>query len=84
MLDECDFLSPGSSNKFLTMEALMMEGIAMKVMTKAVMQVNVIVNMNSFNSPKLGLMIHVMLSFFAKTLHSLVNRKKSNAVIAFS
>ena len=45
-LEECDFRSPGSSKRFFTIDTLMMDGIAIKVITKAVMQVNVIVNMN--------------------------------------
>jgi hypothetical protein len=41
ILDTCAFLSVGSSNKFLMTETLMMEGIAIKVMMKAVKQAKV-------------------------------------------
>ena len=59
MLDECDFRSLGSSKRFLTIDTLIMDGIAIKVMMKAVIQVKVIVSMKSFTSAEIKAIGHV-------------------------
>jgi hypothetical protein len=44
MLEACALRSVGSSNKFLITDTRMIDGIAMKVMMKAVIQANVMFN----------------------------------------
>ena len=50
MFDLWAFLSPGSSKRFLMIETLMIDGIAKKVMTKAVIQLKAMLIIGTRNS----------------------------------